>query len=74
MALIPVLAMLARRLAPRLDERKPPIAAAAAHGAACERPQGRAIVVGHGRVGQVVCDMLDGTAFPTWRPTATRRR
>ena len=60
MALIPVLATLARRIAPRFEGRKavgltdpdllmaPPAS-----------DHGRAIVVGHGRVGQVVCDVLD---------------
>jgi monovalent cation:H+ antiporter-2, CPA2 family len=57
MALIPVLGIAARRIAPRFEERKPvdpellivPPANARA----------RTIVVGHGRVGQVVCDVLD---------------
>jgi CPA2 family monovalent cation:H+ antiporter-2 len=60
MALIPVLAVVARRIARRFDDRKaveltdpnllmaPPAS-----------DHGRAIVVGHGRVGQVVCDVLD---------------
>jgi len=62
MALIPLLAMAARRFAPRLEERKlvdpdllvPPPASG----------QARAIVVGHGRVGQVVCDVLDVHRYP----------
>jgi CPA2 family monovalent cation:H+ antiporter-2 len=62
MALIPVLAALARRIAPRFEERKirnpellvsPPV----------DGPAG-AIVVGYGRVGQVVCDILDAHDYP----------
>jgi CPA2 family monovalent cation:H+ antiporter-2 len=60
MALIPVLATVARRIARRFEDRRtlelidpdllmaPPAS-----------DHGRAIVVGHGRVGQVVCDVLD---------------
>jgi CPA2 family monovalent cation:H+ antiporter-2 len=62
MALIPVLAIVARRFLPRLDGRKavgPELLLA---------PPGdgraRAIVVGHGRVGQVVCDILDVHRYP----------
>jgi K+:H+ antiporter len=62
MALIPLLAMAARRFAPRFDERKPIDAdllmAPPATG------QARAIVIGHGRVGQVVCDVLDVHRYP----------
>ena len=62
MALIPVLGIAARRIAPRFEERKPvdpellivPPANARA----------RTIVVGHGRVGQVVCDVLDMHGVP----------
>jgi CPA2 family monovalent cation:H+ antiporter-2 len=62
MALIPLLAMAVRRFAPRLEERKlvdadllmaPPASILA-----------RAVVVGHGRVGQVVCDVLDVHGYP----------
>src|SRR5262249_60396969 len=62
MALIPVLAAVARRVLPRAQEHKalgpetlvpPP-----------EDGRGRAIVVGHGRVGQVVCDILDVHGYP----------
>jgi CPA2 family monovalent cation:H+ antiporter-2 len=62
MALIPLIAMGMRRLAPRLEERKPRdpevLMAPPANGRA------RAIVVGHGRVGQVVCDILDVHGYP----------
>jgi CPA2 family monovalent cation:H+ antiporter-2 len=62
MVLIPFLAMAVRRLAPRLEDRKAPepelLVAPPAHG------QARAIVVGHGRVGQVVCDLLDVHGYP----------
>ena len=63
MALIPVLAIAARRVAGRFDEpRKAPdpslLLAPQANG------QARAIVVGHGRVGQVVCDLLDVHRLP----------
>ena len=56
MMLIPALSHLARRLAPMVREDKPldPELAAAPSGGS-----GHAIVVGHGRVGQVVCSMLD---------------
>jgi CPA2 family monovalent cation:H+ antiporter-2 len=56
MALIPVLALVARRLAPKFRERKPldPELVVAPHGGT-----NHAIVIGHGRVGQVVCAMLD---------------
>jgi CPA2 family monovalent cation:H+ antiporter-2 len=60
MALIPVLAAVARRIAPRLEDRKQaePIDPALMM-APPASDHGRAIVVGHGRVGQVVCDVLD---------------
>jgi CPA2 family monovalent cation:H+ antiporter-2 len=62
MALIPVLAMAAHRIAPRLEERRPLdselLTVPPANGHA------RAIVVGHGRVGQVVCDVLDVHGVP----------
>jgi CPA2 family monovalent cation:H+ antiporter-2 len=62
MALLPLLAAAGRRLAGRFEERRaldpvlmlvPPA-----------DDQHRAIVVGHGRVGQVVCDMLDAHRVP----------
>ena len=56
MALIPVLSHVARRLAPKFADHKalaPELAVAPSGGS------GHAIVVGHGRVGQVVCSMLD---------------
>jgi CPA2 family monovalent cation:H+ antiporter-2 len=56
MALIPVLSHLARRLAPKFRDHKalaPELVVAPRGGS------GHAIVVGHGRVGQVVCSMLD---------------
>ncbi len=56
MALIPVLAHFARRLAPKFADHKaldPELAIAPSGGS------GHAIVVGYGRVGQVVCSMLD---------------
>jgi monovalent cation:H+ antiporter-2, CPA2 family len=62
MALIPLLAMAARRLAPRFEERKPLDPLLLVTPPADGRP--RAIVVGHGRVGEVVCDLLDVHAVP----------
>jgi len=56
LALIPALSLLARRLAPKFKETKPLDAALAA---APSEASGHAIVVGHGRVGQVVCTMLE---------------
>jgi CPA2 family monovalent cation:H+ antiporter-2 len=60
MALIPVLATLARRIARRFEGRR---AAELTDPDLLMAPpasdHGRAIVVGHGRVGQVVCDVLD---------------
>ncbi|HEX6000075.1 MAG TPA: cation:proton antiporter [Hyphomicrobiaceae bacterium] len=63
MALIPVLGIAARRFARRFEEpKKAPdpslLLVPQANGHA------RAIVVGHGRVGQVVCDLLDVHQFP----------
>ncbi|CAN7635406.1 cation:proton antiporter [Bradyrhizobium sp. LjRoot220] len=55
MALIPVLALVARRLAPKFREPKaldPELSVAPSGGA------GHAIVIGHGRVGEVVCSLL----------------
>ena len=56
MAFIPVLSHVARRLAPKFADHKvlaPELAAAPSGGS------GHAIVVGYGRVGQVVCSMLE---------------
>jgi CPA2 family monovalent cation:H+ antiporter-2 len=61
MALIPALSLLARHLAPRFREHKtldPELTVAPPGGT------GHAIVVGHGRVGQVVCTMLDRHGCP----------
>jgi CPA2 family monovalent cation:H+ antiporter-2 len=62
MALIPLLGMAVRRLAPRLEEPRAlePEARVAPPGDG----RARAIVVGHGRVGQVVCDILDVHGYP----------
>ena len=61
MALIPALSQAARRLAPRFREPKllDPELAVAPTGST-----GHAIVVGHGRVGQVVCTLLDRHGCP----------
>ena len=60
MALIPALSLAARRLAPKLRQPKAldPALTRSPHEAA-----GHAIVVGHGRVGQVVCAMLERHKF-----------
>ncbi|KRR29729.1 cation:proton antiporter [Bradyrhizobium retamae] len=60
MMLTPALSHVARRLAPMMHEDKPtdPELAVAPSGGS-----GHAIVVGHGRVGQVVCTMLDRHQF-----------
>ena len=61
MALIPALSLVARRLAPKFREPKaldPELAVAPSGGT------GHAIVVGHGRVGQVVCSLLDRLGCP----------
>ncbi|MDZ4842136.1 MAG: cation:proton antiporter [Hyphomicrobium aestuarii] len=62
MMTIPLMPMLAHRLAPA------PVADDPANGeelAALPDPRsGHAIVVGYGRVGQVVCDLLDGHGIP----------
>ncbi|MEH2532197.1 CPA2 family monovalent cation:H+ antiporter-2 [Bradyrhizobium sp. AZCC 1588] len=60
MMLTPALSHVARRLAPMMREDKPidPELAVAPSGGS-----GHAIVVGHGRVGQVVCTMLDRHQF-----------
>jgi monovalent cation:H+ antiporter-2, CPA2 family len=60
MVLIPALSHVARRLAPMVHDEKPlDPELAVAPGASA----GHAIVVGHGRVGQVVCAMLDRHKF-----------
>ena len=60
MMLTPALAHVARRLAPMVREDKPldPELAVAPTGGS-----GHAIVIGHGRVGQVVCTMLERHQF-----------
>lgn len=61
MALIPALSLAARRLAPRFREPRaldPELAVTPAGST------GHAIVVGHGRVGQVVCTLLDRHGCP----------
>jgi monovalent cation:H+ antiporter-2, CPA2 family len=60
MMLIPALSHIARRLAPMVRDDKPlhPELAVAPREAS-----GHAIVIGHGRVGQVVCAMLDRHRF-----------
>jgi K+:H+ antiporter len=61
MALIPVLAVAARRIVEHLEKRgplQPELAAAPPAG-----EKGHAIVVGHGRVGQIVCAMLERHRF-----------
>ena len=70
MALIPLLAMAARRIAAAMEKRKPldpELAVAPPDG-----ETGHAIVVGHGRVGQIVCDCSSGTACPSSPPTTIR--
>jgi CPA2 family monovalent cation:H+ antiporter-2 len=60
MMLIPALSHIARRVAPIVRDDKPvdpELAAAPGHAS------NHAIVVGHGRVGQVVCSMLDRHQF-----------
>src|SRR5262245_43735566 len=62
MALIPLLAMAARRLVAAIKKREPlePELAVAPP----EGESGHAIVVGHGRVGQIVCDLLEQHGKP----------
>jgi K+:H+ antiporter len=60
MALIPALSLVARRLTPRFREPRaldPELTVAPSGGA------GHAIVIGHGRVGQVVCSLLDRHSY-----------
>jgi CPA2 family monovalent cation:H+ antiporter-2 len=62
MALIPLLALAARRIADRIERHKdlePELTAAPPAGSS-----GHAIVIGHGRVGQIVCGMLERHRFP----------
>ena len=61
MALIPALSLLARKLAPKFREPRPldPELAVTPGGGT-----GHAIVIGHGRVGQVVCEMLGRHGCP----------
>jgi len=62
MALIPLLAVAGQRISAAMEDRKPLPPELAAQPPADAK--GRAIVVGHGRVGQVVCDMLETHRFP----------
>jgi len=60
MALIPALSLVARRLTPKFREPKaldPELTVAPSGGT------GHAIVIGHGRVGQVVCSLLDRHSY-----------
>jgi len=60
MVLIPALSLVARRLTPKFREPKaldPELTVAPSGGA------GHAIVIGHGRVGQVVCSLLDRHSY-----------
>jgi CPA2 family monovalent cation:H+ antiporter-2 len=63
MALLPILAIAGRRFAARIEARRPtdPVLQLVPPGDSAPR----AIVVGHGRVGKVVCDMLEvhGVAY-----------
>jgi len=62
MALLPLLASLGRRLAARLETGNPsePLATVLPP----DDHAARVLVVGHGRVGQLVCDMLDHHKVP----------
>jgi monovalent cation:H+ antiporter-2, CPA2 family len=62
MALIPLLAFASRRLTARIERDKPLDPSLTVVPPADLKD--RAIVVGYGRVGQVVCDMLDVHRFP----------
>ncbi len=62
MVLIPPLASAARRITDHLERRQPADPELAAKPPAGGR--GHAIVVGHGRVGQIVCSMLERHSFP----------
>ncbi len=61
MALIPLMPSVARRLSARTGEAKPMHPELSA---VPEAAEGHAIVVGHGRVGQVVCTLLERHGFP----------
>jgi CPA2 family monovalent cation:H+ antiporter-2 len=61
MALIPLLSILARSLSGKLEKAKVPEPELAV----VPRPiHQHAIVIGHGRVGQVICDLLEQHQFP----------
>lgn len=62
MVLIPFLAIAARRITSPVDDKKTPDAALLV--VPPIGGKGRALVVGHGRVGQVVCEMLERHNFP----------
>ena len=62
MALIPLLALAARRL--RREFEEPKALDPELHGGAAAGGSGHAIVIGHGRVGQIVCAMLERHRFP----------
>ena len=62
MVLLPLLASAARRITSRADDKK--VLDAALLVAPPTDASGRAIVVGHGRVGQIVCEMLDTHRVP----------
>jgi CPA2 family monovalent cation:H+ antiporter-2 len=62
MALLPLLAMAVRRVAPRFQQ--PRIVDLEVLAAPPASGEARAIVVGHGRVGKVVCDLLDVHQVP----------
>jgi CPA2 family monovalent cation:H+ antiporter-2 len=62
MVLIPFLAIAGRRLTARTDDKK--VLDAALLVAPPVDAKGRAIVVGHGRVGQVVCELLESHNVP----------
>jgi CPA2 family monovalent cation:H+ antiporter-2 len=63
MVLIPLLSLAARSVAARSERRKP-LAAELAAAPPARGIKGRAIVVGHGRFGQIVCAMLEQHKFP----------
>jgi CPA2 family monovalent cation:H+ antiporter-2 len=67
MVLIPLLSLAAR------SERRKPLEAELAAAPPARGIKGRAIVVGHGRFGQIVCAMLRNTNFPSLPPIATPR-
>jgi CPA2 family monovalent cation:H+ antiporter-2 len=69
MALIPLLATLGRSLSKKLEKPKLPTPE---HGLMPRPTQQHAIIIGHGRVGQVICDLLEQHKFPSWRSTRTQ--